>query len=55
MSFVPTWMKLDGIMLNKQAKNYKYQILNDLIYIWNLKTNKQNNRTQSYREYIDGS
>ena len=42
LPFVATWMELEGIMLSEIR--WGRQILYDPTYMWNVKTNKQNNK-----------
>ena len=53
LSFVTTWMALEGIMLS-EISDRERQTLHDLTYTWNLKNKTKQNQTHRPRERMDG-
>ena len=49
--FVTTWIYFKGIMLNEVKSDRERQMLYDLTYMWNVKTNKQT-KARRYTEQI---
>ena len=44
LPFATTWMDIEGIMLSEISQTEKRQILYNLTYVWNLKTQTHRNR-----------
>ena len=45
LPFAITWMGLEVIMLSEVSQTEMVKISHDLTYMWNLKANKQTNKT----------